>query len=1005
MRQISNKRKEVISVKQFFLAILFYGVSTFSLAADNYQNLLKNSDFQLGKTGWVFNSRPMDAALEFIPQPNAPFGSIAARISVGELCRLASLGSNWVTLKAGQDYTFSVFLRSEQESVVPVTLSVWSWADAGGRWNTRTESRKTVEVSSEWQRFSVVANLDTARAGKYQVLIEIAEPAVVYVNGAMLTGGKEVLEINLGPELEFGMDFPETTMFFEYGTPISYNLKFINRTELQKKLIFDYTITDFYDNLVLSEQIEVVAVPGLGEQFIELPIRQKGYYKVSVTAKDSKNSFIGEEVAAFSIIQKNTAKGQNQTSPFGVSISPNRLELALERADLIGVEHLRVHEVFNWRDFEPEKGIFIWDKLGGGLATSAKTSTEFYKPAIYDFSVYTDKGFKPTIYVQGHDRFYPEWARGYDEEAKLLAYGKFFKQFASNFSGVIENFQIINEPWKDMGSTEYFELLRSTYSMAKKGNPDATVIGVTGYHGPQINFLKEIIDLGGLDYMDVLALHPYPRPEAPERVLIEFLHQTREWMEQAGRVLPLWITEIGWTTLGFETLPTRIPRPAHRNNTDIEQAQYLVRTMVISVANGVEVIHWFHYSGDHTFRYTYHMFEADSFASPMKTVPVFSALSQMLSQARFTRTLVEGEGSLFAYEFEEEDEIKIVAWTESDQSTLLLETGAGSFKVFDIMGNELMEFETAGGVSAVPVTGSAVYLVGSDGVFDQVNAINPVLVEIEAPRGQDTYKTTVSLTNIWGAPATVSLDLILPIGVVTTKDRKQNISLGVGDSKTLELPLVINSPLDALTEKIIVAASIETEGQRYHFSAWDQLRYVKPLPKPEAGIWMEAEFPTSISFESSPEWMPNQFRSYGGDHLRIRPFGKVESDDFLITYEFEVSEEGDYVIMIASSRLNRSPEREGLPSLSWKIGDAQNFEYSDSKEVGKPWIYSTHRNIWWRFRSVWHDMGTVRLEPGQQKLTIRLGTPADLDYNYLIIDAIAVLNKAEAMQFQNKLNK
>ena len=121
-------------------------ISCVSYAAVNDANLLRNGSFEAGKSGWLFNSRPMEADLQIAAFDDAPEGGMAARVEVGKACNIASLASCWYELEEGHDYTFSVYLKSNYPKTA-VTISVWSWADAQNKWNTKTESRETVFVN------------------------------------------------------------------------------------------------------------------------------------------------------------------------------------------------------------------------------------------------------------------------------------------------------------------------------------------------------------------------------------------------------------------------------------------------------------------------------------------------------------------------------------------------------------------------------------------------------------------------------------------------------------------------------------------------------------------------------------------------------------------------------------------------------------------------------------------------------------------------------------------
>ena len=67
--------------------------------------------------------------------------------------------------------------------------------------------------------------------------------------------------------------------------------------------------------------------------------------------------------------------------------------------------------------------------------------------------------------------------------------------------------------------------------------------------GVDLEFLQVLFAKGGLQYMDALSIHPYCYPQSPEAGnLLGRLDQVRNLMDQGGKRLPIWVTEIGWPT-------------------------------------------------------------------------------------------------------------------------------------------------------------------------------------------------------------------------------------------------------------------------------------------------------------------------------------------------------------------------------------------------------------------------------------------------------------------------
>ncbi len=946
-------------------------VSCISFAAGDNPNLLRNSSFEAGRYGWVFDAKPLDGSFEVVRSDDAVDGSYVARIEAGRQCAKACLGGQWVAMDEGSDYVFGVSLRGDATDT-PVRLSVWSWADASGKWNQKTEAALTVKVTDKWQRFAVAANLEKARAGKYQVLIELSKPGVIYADAASLTKGGAGADC---AAIEIGVDLSQEGGLYDVSQTPQINIRVYSPFDKPQAAALDYVVTDIEDKPVLKGGQSLTLEPQATiEKRITLPLEKKGYYRFTANiagAGDFKQSC----TLAFAIIEKNT-QPPAADSPFAVDMASYNLEIQLERALQLGVANVRVHESLNWAQIEKRRGEYDWPKS-----------------AAYQY--YKDKGLGVLVYVDAPWQGMPQWAKDLDEKRQLRAYGEFCAKCVEHYKGVIDNFEAINEPWSHIGEDEFLDILKPVYRQSKQADAGAVIAAVTGYHGPQIDFVRKVIDAGSLDYMDVFTVHPYPRPQRPEPVLGDVLKQSGGWLENAGWKKPVWITEMGWTTVGQEYLPTRIPRPDARNNTALEQAQYLVRSNILSLANGVDRVYWFYYSGSRLFFYSYDMFECDSGASVMKSVAVYSAMTSRLGGYSFEKKLCEGEGGVYAYMFTDGKRHQIAAWTTGAASTLLLEGTGGAFKVYDMLGNEI----PTGGkdLTAVAIDGSPVYIESSAGDFADVQAASAMDVKILAAAGKTVMQ--VELKNIWKKAADFNIRLNLPESVMA-KILSRTCKLDAGGSRRLTFALDVVSQSDAVADDVAVISEATLEGgQTYHFAVTEQLLWTKPLPICSGGIWIEAEKPYAVNFKPEPIWQPNLLRSYGGDNLRCRIFGKpARPKEYIAEYEFTVAKDGQYWLLIACSPFDKDD------NLSWSIDGGEFVTNKTAKQLGKPWVYSAHPNIWWRFTNVWNDMGLVQLSPGKHRLILKLAAGASSDYNYMTVDAICVADEKSKAEFESVLN-
>ena len=177
-----------------------------------------------------------------------------------------------------------------------------------------------------------------------------------------------------------------------------------------------------------------------------------------------------------------------------------------------------VKQIFGWRDIEPEKGNFDWEKT--------------------DFIVGTALRYGGVDLIVRLD-FQPEWARaGCSDQGppnNLQDYADFVTAVATRYQGQIAAYQIWNEPnlareWCDQSPdpAAYAQMLRVAYAAIKAADPAATVIsagltptGLTaaGRHAGRPPTWTRLYQAMGGDsegYFDLLGVHAAGFAAPPE---------------------------------------------------------------------------------------------------------------------------------------------------------------------------------------------------------------------------------------------------------------------------------------------------------------------------------------------------------------------------------------------------------------------------------------------------------------------------------------------------------
>ena len=134
---------------------------------------------------------------------------------------------------------------------------------------------------------------------------------------------------------------------------------------------------------------------------------------------------------------------------------------------------------------------------------------------------------------------------------EMVNWQKFVAEEVENNKNIIYFWEIWNEPSIELfkyGSPEEFvELLKATYPVIKKANPNAKVIVTLSAEGREnTGFEDKVLALGGGDYFDILSFHPYgANPYLQEELIKEAIAREKSLVAKYNNRWPLVISEIG----------------------------------------------------------------------------------------------------------------------------------------------------------------------------------------------------------------------------------------------------------------------------------------------------------------------------------------------------------------------------------------------------------------------------------------------------------------------------
>ena len=247
----------------------------------------------------------------------------------------------------------------------------------------------------------------------------------------------------------------------------------------------------------------------------------------------------------------------------------------------------------------------------------------------------------------------------------------------------------------------YLPLLTAVdQQLSERGFDDVTVVaGATAlYDGAWFDGLW---DLGGLPAADVMSYHPYETYDDP-RLLLDTVSHAQASTAARGKPLPIWITELGWTTKTGGV-------------SDRVQAERLVQSEVLALSSGVERYFWYDLINDrpdpaaHEGNFGLFAQVAEGVAANQ---PKLAALSQALlidhiGSRSFSRLDEFGDAVTSAVFGQPGDEVR-VAWTTGDPMTVDIPSDE-PLTVTSVDG-VVAVVEPSGGVVSVPLAGSPVFV-------------------------------------------------------------------------------------------------------------------------------------------------------------------------------------------------------------------------------------------------------------------------------------------------------
>lgn len=660
--------------------------------------------------------------------------AIAGRAGL-QLPRLAQavyrLESRAFPLSPGRKYTLS-FKVSSQHGKYNATVEIFS-----GKWKRvyqRAVTGKPGVTNYEASFTASEAPVSTARGSVshyFRIRLNAGEDLCVddmsFRGPKLLTAIQKKRKIWVEPDRVLGV------------YPLGDQAHATVRVKPCSGCVLKYEIIDVLASLVLDHgniNTKTNLKYGVAEDVISLPTETRGYFKINLTLSGPDGNVVDMLDRSFAVI--NPLPGSLPGDKiFGLSMeeygvqpqiyaatSPDEL---YGLAQAIGVRSVRVFSSASPANVSGDGKNFRLSQLKEAIAIPLKY------------------GIDPMLELGTNDIFNaPQWLLSSDpaenkidllggsalksDEARLKRrnrgqyfdlekYKVYLRAVFNASSSKISAYELWNEPGHKLSVDDIIRIAKLTRQVQQELDPSAVLVGFSSTarrdlgkgkdpkHDP--SFISNVIEQGGLKYIDVLSYHSGHaflfNDEHPDYRDQEtgFVDRLRRLLAKAGKPdMPIWDTERGvpWKAeqkfgeMDYAEGSKRWEYALKSGVEPMEVARRLPMIYAAAIADGVERLFWFNMDGSgNGLRKT--NFRWSVFAGLLEPAPqvvAYDAMTELLGGATYEKRINTADGARAYYFRRNGRQIVLVYNLKGDSQPFAIQVAAGKrFEVFDLMGRLL----------------------------------------------------------------------------------------------------------------------------------------------------------------------------------------------------------------------------------------------------------------------------------------------------------------------------